>query len=72
MLAPFVLDLLVACSLLMLTGWVGDMSARCIRFGYRGRSAVAAGTFAHDRYSIHGPFGVRRDRLPKFAHHEQE
>jgi hypothetical protein len=72
MLAPFVLDLLVGCSLLMLTGWVGDISARWIRFGHRGRSAVAFGTFAHDRHSIYRPLGVRGDRMSKFVHPEQD
>jgi hypothetical protein len=30
MLAPFVLDLLIACTLMLLAGWVGDVMARWI------------------------------------------
>jgi hypothetical protein len=57
MLAPFVLNLLIACSLLMLIGWIGDLTARRIGIARRGRSPVMHRPLYRDGYAVYGPSG---------------
>lgn len=68
MLAPFVLDLLIGCSLLILTGWMGDVTTRWFGLSHRVRPTVTAETFEHRGHALYDPCGVSGDRLFKISH----
>jgi hypothetical protein len=72
MLAPFVQELLIGCSLLMLVGWMGDVAGRWVRLGAQTDSSVAGGTRVHSSHSTYGPSGISGDRLFKVVYPERE
>lgn len=57
MLAPFVLDLLIACTLMLLAGWVGDVIARWIGVVRHSGSTAAPA-------ALNLKHGIDRNRLP--------
>ncbi len=77
MLAPYVTDLLFACTLLLLAGWAQDVMTRWVNVAGHADSAAASGAFDRhgrfdrDAYNVCGLCGLTEDWLFKMEHPER-
>jgi hypothetical protein len=77
MLAPFVTDLLLACTFLLMAGWANEAIARWIGVSRRTSSATVPApvgdrrTFDRDDYMVCGSCGLSGDWLFKLDHPER-
>jgi hypothetical protein len=77
MLAPFVQDLLIACTLMLLVGWVGDVMGRWIGVAGHARSAATSANIDSRRrlsgnaFTVCGSCGSSGDWVFNIDHSER-
>ena len=77
MLAPFVQDLLIACTVMLLAGWANDVIVRWIGFARHAGSPAAPTDFQRrhrvdrDNLNVRGLAGLSGDWLYKLDHSDR-